>query len=74
MKASQKGECGMTNFERITQSETTLADWLYYCINCDWCPICEECVIDDGPIRDRCFRLICEWLKRDEQEQRGDMG
>lgn len=53
----------MTNFERITQSESTLADWLYYCVNCDWCPVCEECVIDDGPIRDRCFRLICEWLK-----------
>ena len=53
----------MTNFERITQSESALADWLYYGVNCDWCPISEECVIDDGPINDRCFRLICDWLK-----------
>lgn len=56
----------MTNFELITQDENTLADWLWETgINCDMCPIRNECVKDDGPIRDRCFRLICEWLKRE---------
>lgn len=59
----------MTNFERITQSESTLADWLYYCINCDWCPISNECSNDDGPIRDRCFRLIRNWLKTEDGQE-----
>lgn len=56
----------MTNFEFITQDENTLADWLWETgINCDMCPVWKECVKDNGPIRDRCFRLICEWLKRE---------
>lgn len=56
----------MTNFELITQDENTLANWLSYTrIDCNKCPVGKECVKDDGPIYDRCFRLICEWLKRE---------
>lgn len=59
----------MTNFEKITQSEAILADWLFYGVEgdlcCDQCPVCEECRDDDGPNSDRCFRLIYKWLKRE---------
>lgn len=27
-------------------------------------------VFDDGPIRDRCFRLICEWLKSEAKAKK----
>lgn len=56
----------MTNFERITKDEDTLANWLSDTgIDCDMCPVGEECVKDNGPIIERCIRLICEWLKRE---------
>ena len=56
----------MTNFERITNDEDTLANWLSDTgIDCDMCPVGEECVKDNGPIIERCIRLICEWLKRE---------
>lgn len=59
----------MTNFEKITQSEKTLADWLFYGVDCDLscdlCPVCEECCDDDGPNSDRCFRLIYKWLRHE---------
>lgn len=56
----------MTNFEWITQSEATLANWLSDTgIDCDVCPVGDECVKGDGPIVERCIRLICDWLKRE---------
>lgn len=60
----------MTNFEKITQSEATLANWLFYGVDCDLscdlCPVCEECCDDDdGPNSGRCFRLIYKWLKNE---------
>lgn len=56
----------MTNFEKITQDENTLANWLSDTgIDCDMCPVGDECVKDNGPIIERCIRLICEWLKRE---------
>lgn len=57
----------MTNFELITQDERTLASWASDRMDCDMCPAWNECVKDEGPIYDRCFRLICEWIKRDAE-------
>lgn len=61
----------MTNFERITEDESALVDWLRGTISCRKCPALKKCSCSDKP----CQRLIYEWLKRDdEQEQRGNMG
>lgn len=60
----------MKNFERITQDENTLANFLSDTgIDCDMCPVGNECVKDNGPIRDRCFRLIRNWLKTEDGQE-----
>lgn len=66
----------MTNFEMITKDEVELAGWLSDArIGCDMCPVETECSKDCGPIYDRCYRLILEWLERDEEaEERDDDG
>lgn len=60
----------MTNFEMITKDEVELANWLSDArIGCDMCPVETECSKDCGPIYDRCYRLILEWLERDEEAE-----
>lgn len=60
----------MTNFETITKDEIELANWLSDArIGCDMCPVETECSKDCGPIYDRCYRLILEWLERDEETE-----
>lgn len=60
----------MTNFEMITKDEVELAGWLSDArIGCDMCPVETECSKDEGPIYDRCYRLILEWLERDEETE-----
>lgn len=52
----------MTNFERITQSESALADWLSeHKIHCVTCPLWKECLFGDTD--ESCNQLIEDWLK-----------
>lgn len=55
----------MTNFEKITENESALVDWLRGRISCCKCPVQKKCACTDKP----CQRLIYEWLKRDDREE-----
>lgn len=57
----------MKNFERITQDENTLANWLSksFTIECDVCPALKKCSCTDKT----CQRLIYEWLKSDAEQE-----
>ena len=56
----------MTNFEKITQDERTVAEWLSE-IGCGMCPAWNYC--EEHGEGKSCFGLILEWLKRDAETQ-----
>lgn len=53
----------MTNFERITESPETLADFLAWNVQCTICPADEICERNMG----ECEMSMLEWLKEESE-------